>query len=171
MYTKQSFSFPMRRHSTLPSDQEKDQHRKGVATPLGGDFIKPKGRFRELWDNYGMVFLGTYASVYLMTLGTVYEIVAMKHIDAHSVVAYLHHIGLDNYMDLTPIATSKAGNFALAWILTKFTEPLRLAFTVTITPSFARFLGKAPPKKVVHTIKENKPHPSSSAADPTSTSS
>jgi len=105
------------------------------------------GRFRELWHNYGMVFLGAYSTVYLITLGSVFEIVSLKHIDAKSAVDYLHSLGVDNYVDLTPIATSKAGNFALAWILTKFTEPLRLAFTVTITPSLARMLGRAPPKK------------------------
>ena len=109
--------------------------------------VATKSRFRELWDNYGMVFIVTYGSVYVVTLGTVYEFVALEHIDAHGVVSYLHSIGLDKFVDLTPIATSKAGNFALAWILTKFTEPLRLAFTVTITPSLARFVGRAPPKK------------------------
>jgi hypothetical protein len=112
-----------------------------------------KGKVRQLWEKYGIVFLGFYGGLYLVTLGSIYEVVALKHVDPHGVVAYLHSIGVDNYVDVSPIASSKAGNFALAWILTKFTEPLRLAFTVTITPSLARFLGYAPPKKVKEAVK------------------
>ncbi len=33
------------------------------------------------------------------------------------------------------------GTFAIAWVMTKFTEPLRLGFTVATVPTIARWLG------------------------------
>jgi len=126
-----------------------DNNETNISSPLTSTTTlneAPRGRFRELWHNYGVVFLGLYGSIYLVTLGTIYELVTLRHINAHNVIQFAHSLGVDNYIDLTPIAASKAGNFALAWILTKFTEPIRLAFTVTITPTVARFLGRAPPK-------------------------
>ena len=62
----------------------------------------------------------------------------------------LHDIGVDRFVDLTPLSGTKAGNFAVAWVLTKFTEPLRFAVTATATPSIARFVGRAPPKGGKH---------------------
>ena len=38
------------------------------------------------------------------------------------------------------------GTFAIAWVMTKFTEPLRLGFTLAIVPPIARLLGYAEPK-------------------------
>jgi predicted Kef-type K+ transport protein len=34
------------------------------------------------------------------------------------------------------------GTFAIAWIMTKFTEPLRLGLTVVALPQIAKILGK-----------------------------
>lgn len=39
-----------------------------------------------------------------------------------------------------------AGTFALAWIMTKFTEPVRLGVSVAVVPSVARAVGRVPPK-------------------------
>lgn len=36
------------------------------------------------------------------------------------------------------------GNFAIAWIATKFTEPIRFGVTVVVTPSIAKFVGYKP---------------------------
>jgi len=36
------------------------------------------------------------------------------------------------------------GNFAIAWIATKFTEPIRFGATVMMTPSIAKFFGYKP---------------------------
>jgi len=41
-----------------------------------------------------------------------------------------------------------AGLFALAWVTTKFTEPVRLLVTIMIVPRIARYLGRVPPKIV-----------------------
>ena len=47
------------------------------------------------------------------------------------------------------ISNFAVGTFAISWVMTKFTEPLRLGVTVAIVPTVARFLGKAPPKESV----------------------
>ena len=47
-------------------------------------------------------------------------------------------------MIITSIALLAVGTFAIAWVMTKFTEPLRLAATVLTVPSIARFFGKIP---------------------------
>jgi hypothetical protein len=55
--------------------------------------------------------------------------------------------GLAKHMDLQRV-NSKTGSFVIAWVATKFTEPLRLAITLAITPRIARLVGRAP-KKIV----------------------
>jgi hypothetical protein len=35
-----------------------------------------------------------------------------------------------------------AGDFAAAWIITKFTEPIRLPLTAYLTPKIAKFIQK-----------------------------
>ena len=45
-------------------------------------------------------------------------------------------------------ATSpNAGKFMFAWLLTKFTEPVRAVATAAVTPTVARALGRAPAKE------------------------
>lgn len=92
-----------------------------------------------------MVFLVYYGSVYLATLGSMFELVATGVISSAGALEWIKQAGLESYLDVEKI-NSTAGNFALAWILTKFTEPLRLAFVVTTTPKLARYLGRAPQK-------------------------
>jgi hypothetical protein len=43
------------------------------------------------------------------------------------------------------------GTFAIAWVMTKFTEPFRLAFTIATVPSVARILGKKENKSASET--------------------
>lgn len=40
------------------------------------------------------------------------------------------------------------GTFAVAWVMTKFTEPLRLATTVVIVPPIARIWNKLVANKI-----------------------
>lgn len=56
--------------------------------------------------------------------------------DAISMFKAIH---LDKLIDLDSL-NPKAGNFAVAWILTKFTEPIRFGLTIAITPSIYRFI-------------------------------
>jgi hypothetical protein len=52
-------------------------------------------------------------------------------------------LGIAQYLEVERV-NSKSGTFLLAWIATKFTEPVRLAVTLAVTPRIARFLGRAP---------------------------
>ncbi|GMF32626.1 unnamed protein product [Phytophthora fragariaefolia] len=52
-------------------------------------------------------------------------------------------LGIAQYLEVERVS-SKSGTFLLAWIATKFTEPVRLAVTIAVTPRIARFLGRAP---------------------------
>lgn len=36
------------------------------------------------------------------------------------------------------------GTFAMAWVMTKFTEPPRLAITAVAVPAVAKYLGRKP---------------------------
>lgn len=58
-------------------------------------------------------------------------------------MTYLEDLGIAKYFDVQRV-NSKTGTFLLAWVATKFTEPLRLALTLAITPRIARFVGRAP---------------------------
>lgn len=60
-------------------------------------------------------------------------------------VTFAEELGIAKYLEVEHV-NSKTGTFLLAWIATKFTEPLRLAVTLAITPRVARFFGRAPPK-------------------------
>eukprot|EP00536_Pseudo-nitzschia_multiseries_P001004 jgi/Psemu1/300445/fgenesh1_kg.12_\ len=65
--------------------------------------------------------------------------------EAKSTVKFLVEF-LETYSLTKPVAPMVeeypwVGNFAIAWIATKFTEPIRFGATVALTPPLARFLG------------------------------
>ncbi|KAF1331723.1 Membrane protein, partial [Globisporangium splendens] len=62
-----------------------------------------------------------------------------------SFVTLAEDLGIAKYLEVERV-NAKTGTFLLAWIATKFTEPVRLAVTLAITPRIARFLRRAPPK-------------------------
>jgi hypothetical protein len=39
----------------------------------------------------------------------------------------------------------RVGTFAIAWVMTKFTEPARFAVALYTVPKIARYIGRAPP--------------------------
>lgn len=45
------------------------------------------------------------------------------------------------------IIVAAVGTFAVAWVMTKFTEPIRLGFTLVTVPTIARYFGKVPPSE------------------------
>ncbi|GLD96374.1 hypothetical protein PINS_up005057 [Pythium insidiosum] len=63
----------------------------------------------------------------------------------NKIVTLAEDLGVAQYMDLQRV-NSKTGSFVIAWVATKFTEPLRLAVTLAITPRIARLVGRAPKK-------------------------
>nr|CCA16393.1 conserved hypothetical protein [Albugo laibachii Nc14] len=122
-------------------------------------------RFKDLWRKYGLVAIGTYFTMYGIVLGTIYISIENGLISknrnvrsnkdtttdfdvvstTNKMIALAEDYGLAKYLDVERV-NSKTGSFVIAWVATKFTEPIRLAITLAITPRIARFLGRAPKK-------------------------
>jgi hypothetical protein len=122
------------------------------------------GRLKDLWNKYGIVAIGTYLSMYGAVLGSIYVAIdqgwvktkktskgsAAAESDEFNLVTTTNrfvtiaeNFGVAQYLELEHV-NAKTGTFLLAWIATKFTEPVRLALTIAITPRIARLLGRAP---------------------------
>jgi len=114
-----------------------------------------KGKIKYMWKSYGTIAIGTYLGVYLTTLGSIFLCVDMDVFNAASVgldpVGAIQKVctifetvtgsaALPNYIRENP----RVGTFAIAWVMTKFTEPLRLGFTLLTVPAIARWFGRVP---------------------------
>jgi hypothetical protein len=97
-----------------------------------------KSKFQLLWHRYGVVSVGTYLSIYVTTLMSFYVGFEQNLFGSIDIINILHKLGLEGHLN---DMNSKHGNFALAWITTKLTEPIRLALTVGITPKIAKLVG------------------------------
>ena len=115
--------------------------------------------FSNMVQQYGPVFIGTYFSVYFTTLGSLFLGVESGVLDPAYIMSLVAEEGettkstvsivsefLEHYSWTAPYASKvqenpQMANLAVAWIATKFTEPLRLAFTGAITPRLARKFG------------------------------
>ena len=103
-----------------------------------------ESRLRRLIRQYGVVGVGSYLLIYVSTLGMLYVAIKERWLGGYDIQHIVDALGLSQYMEhIDP----RKGDFAVAWIATKFTEPLRLALTAAITPTVARMLGRAPPKE------------------------
>ncbi|RLN96662.1 hypothetical protein BBJ28_00002287 [Nothophytophthora sp. Chile5] len=131
-------------------------------------------RLKDLWRKYGVVAIGTYLTLYGAVLGSIYVGISQGWVrtskrsrsagdgtkaatqdeDFNLVtttnkcvgrlfVTFAENLGIAQYLEVEHVS-SKSGTFLLAWIATKFTEPLRLAVTLAVTPRIARFVGRAP---------------------------
>jgi len=122
--------------------------------------------FGGMMKLYGPFAVGTYFSAYVITLGSLYAGVESGVLDPVSLLGYisgnpddarstamvvaemLEKYTLTEHFAETVRQKPALANFAVAWATTKFTEPIRLAFTVAVTPRVARYFGGAP-KKIV----------------------
>ena len=116
---------------------------------------------------YGPVFIGSYLSIYVSTLGLMFAGVQSGLLDPVSLLDFLGVSGdqssakstvdavvefMENHTLTNPYASFVAknpslANLAVAWIAVKFTEPIRFAITLSITPRVARFVGWVPAAK------------------------
>jgi Protein of unknown function (DUF1279) len=113
---------------------------------------------------YGPVFIGTYGCVYFTTLGLLFSGVQSGLLDPLVLFSWLgagadagdsatatstvHLVveWMENHEFTKPYAPTiekhpAFANLAVAWIAVKFTEPVRLAVALTLTPRVSRFLG------------------------------
>jgi Protein of unknown function (DUF1279) len=122
--------------------------------------------FGGMLRQYGPVFLGTYMSVYFATLGGLFLGVESGVLDPAGLFHMLGHAGDDasgetintvklviDFMEQYEFTSKyvhviekrpEVANLAVAWIAVKFTEPLRLAVSLAITPRIARYFGIQP---------------------------
>ena len=94
-------------------------------------------RFKTLVRKYGPIAVVFHLSVYGTTLMGFYKAVEWKLVSAGDAVDMARWVGLDRFMDLEKVNPS-AGNLAVAWVLAKFTEPVRWILTAMCTPRIAR---------------------------------
>ncbi|CAK4703581.1 hypothetical protein LEN26_010557 [Aphanomyces euteiches] len=122
-------------------------------------------KFKELWNKYGWVGVGTYLSVYVTTLGSMFVAIetgllstgAPKEGESedgngsfnivsatNALTEWTKSVGLGSHFNV-PEVSPATGSFLIAWVATKFTEPIRLAVTLMITPRIARYLRARKP--------------------------
>jgi hypothetical protein len=138
------------------SYSEKRDYYRERAGYYGGQARDGAKSFGGMMKKYGPVFFATYMGVYVSTVGGLYLGVESGALDpaqmldwitgnqeetrsSAEVVAEI----LGKYrltQDFAEICLEKphVANLAIAWVATKFTEPLRLAFTAAIVPRIAR---------------------------------
>lgn len=97
-------------------------------------------RAKKAVKKYGALSVGVYGAAYAGTLGCTYAALSSGVVDPDALIDALRTPAVERWVDLDGLDPKK-GTFALAWILTKFTEPLRLAGTAAITPPLARAIG------------------------------
>lgn len=88
-----------------------------------------KVRMKALFDEFGMVAVGTYLVIFGLVI-------------AGFAIAIQMGVQVDG-------AAGTAGTLAAAWVATKLTQPLRILATLVLTPFIGRFLRRfkkpAPP--------------------------
>lgn len=143
------------------SDKDEDSSSISRSSSSGGEVSKSqkaKEGFKELWTKYGTVAITTYLGVYVSTLTSVffaldYDIFGAStfglepadaiHKVADLIESFSGSTEFPGYVKENP----RMGTFAIAWVMTKFTEPARLFLTLGIVPTISRSLGYAPPKE------------------------
>lgn len=118
---------------------------------------------KSLIQKYGPAFVGTYLTVYVSTVAALFVGVESGVLDPAMVLSYVsdgqeakstvevitefmsHYPWMEGW---APVIKNKPqiANLAVAWIATKFTEPVRLALTIAIVPKISRTFGFAQPK-------------------------
>ena len=107
---------------------------RGIANFVPKSISKPAKK-------YGTTFVGLYYAVYFSTLGSMYMAVDSGVVIPRDATKKLNEWGW-TVDEINP----KQGSLFAAWILTKFTEPVRAALTLVITPPVANHLRKLYPR-------------------------
>ena len=149
-------------HSTTPDVKTSSIFHKGISS-MPGDKITSDdkslekqpytNKVKEIMSKYGAVAVGTYLSVYIITLSSIFTSLEYDIFNAATFgldpIAMIKKVcdlienttgnkSLPAYIRSNPTV----GTFAIAWVMTKFTEPLRLGITIVIVPKIAQLLGK-----------------------------
>ena len=122
---------------------------------------------KHLLTKYGPIFIGTYLSVYMTTLASLFGMLEYRLIDVDSLsitrdlLERIPHLGISDGItseimntissqmnailpkEYTPIEdNAQLKHLGVAWVAVKFTEPLRFGVSCLLTPRVARLLGR-----------------------------
>ena len=110
-------------------------------------------------QQYGPVFVGSYFSLYLVTLGSLYGGISSGYIDPMTLLTYIKGDLVEStttagfvteLMEKWSITRPYApmiddrpylANLGVAWVATKFTEPVRIIVTSAAVPQIYKRLG------------------------------
>ena len=110
-----------------------------------------QSKFSQLWQKYGYVSITFYVGLYLTTLSGVFISLDFDLFRA-STFGFDPIESVKKFCDFVEYVTGsvslpayirenpRVGTFAIAWVMTKFTEPFRLAFTIAVMPTVAKFV-------------------------------
>jgi hypothetical protein len=95
---------------------------------------------KKLFTSYGLFAVATYLGVYVTTLSGLFALVHAGAVEGPDVEAFLNSWSLKHALwGDAPIRLSPVfGEFLMAWLLTKTTEPVRLAVTIAAIPVLVR---------------------------------
>nr|CAG4715986.1 unnamed protein product [Naegleria fowleri] len=100
-------------------------------------------KLKRFVKKYGILGVVIYLGIYVLTLGTLFLLLQEGFLATKDVLAWLHNSGFDKYIDMNDLKKSERNaNFVVAWVLTKFTEPVRMAVTLAITPYIYKVLRR-----------------------------
>ncbi|KAL0485705.1 hypothetical protein AKO1_003320 [Acrasis kona] len=107
--------------------------------PIEGESFKTK--FKNFFKKYGFVGLAVHFSVYFLTIGIFYICLEQNWLNVGDVDKWFRSLGVDKYFNMDKLEENKKGaNLALAWLLTKPTEPVRFLITMALTPYALKIL-------------------------------
>jgi len=139
--------------STVKADEntaKADESTLKASSPKSSPSIGDKAK--ELWNNYGYLAIGTYFGIYITTLGSIFTCLDNDLLNAAA-------FGLDPAIAVQKVCDivekisgystfpdyvrqyPQLGTLAIAWVMTKLTEPLRLVFTIFIVPKISTVFG------------------------------
>eukprot|EP00600_Ochromonadales_sp_CCMP1393_P000916 CAMPEP_0174989774 /NCGR_PEP_ID=MMETSP0004_2-20121128/20922_1 /TAXON_ID=420556 /ORGANISM="Ochromonas sp., Strain CCMP1393" /LENGTH=179 /DNA_ID=CAMNT_0016243247 /DNA_START=129 /DNA_END=668 /DNA_ORIENTATION=+ len=110
-----------------------------------------KERVSDMWKKYGKLAIGTYLGIYVTTLSSIFFALDLDLFHA-ATFGFDPVAAITKFCNLYETVTGsdtlpayirenpRVGTFAIAWVMTKFTEPVRLATTLGIVPSVSRFI-------------------------------
>ena len=144
---------PQKHRSILPTTKVTRFYATDKDTTLATEETGLKAQFKAMWQKYGYMGIGFYLTVYITVLSSIYFSLdldllnaAAFGVDPTSAVKKVCNLVetvtgngfLPGYINDHP----KVGTFAIAWVMTKFTEPLRLGLTIAALPTVARVFGR-----------------------------
>jgi hypothetical protein len=123
--------------------------------PIVKQDMTMKEQLQNIWTNYRYTGLALYITLYITVLSTIFisldlDILQASKFGVNPVDAIMKvcsiietltgNSGVAGFIRENP----KWGTFAIAWVMCKLTEPIRLGITVAALPTVAKLLGKGP---------------------------